>query len=85
MFLRAFGSAPDADALLVAFGLVNVAAVIPILPGGLGTIDLGLSTCVYVKDVSTDKPLAKNACVKSVSMKAGAWSGHPLVYSETPW
>ncbi|MCU1502910.1 MAG: hypothetical protein JWM12_2264 [Ilumatobacteraceae bacterium] len=42
VFLRAFGSAPDFDALLVAFGLVNVAAVIPILPGGLGTIDLGL-------------------------------------------
>jgi hypothetical protein len=30
------------DALIVAFGLVNVLAVIPILPGGLGTIDLGL-------------------------------------------
>ncbi len=42
VFLRAFGTAPDVDALLVAFGLVNVAAVVPILPGGLGTIDLGL-------------------------------------------
>ncbi|MEO5900929.1 MAG: lysylphosphatidylglycerol synthase transmembrane domain-containing protein, partial [Ilumatobacteraceae bacterium] len=42
VFLRAYGSAPGGDALLVAFGLVNVAAVIPILPGGLGTIDLGL-------------------------------------------
>lgn len=42
VFLRAFGQPPDLDALIVAFGLVNVAAVIPILPGGLGTIDLGL-------------------------------------------
>jgi len=42
VFLRAYGVAPDADALLVAFGLVNVLAVIPLLPGGLGTIDIGL-------------------------------------------
>ena len=42
VFLRAFGPAPGIDALLVAFGLVNVLAVIPLLPGGLGTIDLGL-------------------------------------------
>ena len=61
--------------------LVNVSAKAK----ATGTIDLGLAQCVYVKDVSTDKPLADNACVKSVSIKAGAWSGHPLVYSETPW
>ena len=42
VFLRAFGPAPDVDALIVAFGLVNVLAVIPLLPGGLGTIDIGL-------------------------------------------
>ena len=42
VFLRAFGPAPDVDALVVAFGLVNVLAVIPLLPGGLGTIDIGL-------------------------------------------
>jgi uncharacterized protein (TIRG00374 family) len=42
VFLRAYGPAPDIDALLVAFGLVNVLAVIPLLPGGLGTIDIGL-------------------------------------------
>jgi hypothetical protein len=50
-----------------------------------GPIDLGLEQCVYVKDVSTQQPLAANACVKSVSLDAVAWSGHPLVYSETPW
>ena len=42
VFLRAFGASTDVDALLVSFGLVNVLAVIPILPGGLGIIDAGL-------------------------------------------
>ncbi|MDO8363243.1 MAG: lysylphosphatidylglycerol synthase transmembrane domain-containing protein [Actinomycetota bacterium] len=42
VFLRAFGASTDFDALLVAFGLVNVLAVIPITPGGLGIIDGGL-------------------------------------------
>ena len=36
VFLRAFGASTDVDALIVAFGLVNVLAVIPITPGGLG-------------------------------------------------
>ena len=42
VFLRAFGESADIDALIVAFGLVNVLAVIPITPGGLGIIDGGL-------------------------------------------
>ncbi len=42
VFLRAFGATIDVDALMVAFGLVNVLAVIPITPGGLGIIDGGL-------------------------------------------
>ena len=42
IFLRAFGASTDFDALIVAFGLVNVLAVIPIMPGGLGIIDGGL-------------------------------------------
>lgn len=42
VFLRAFGESTDADAIVVAFGLVNVLAVIPITPGGLGIIDGGL-------------------------------------------
>ena len=42
VFLRAFGASTDIDALIVAFGLVNVLAVIPITPGGLGIIDGGL-------------------------------------------
>ncbi len=42
VFLRAYGASTDIDALIVAFCLVNVLAVIPILPGGLGIIDGGL-------------------------------------------
>lgn len=39
VFLRAFGPAVDPDALIIAFGLANVLAVIPITPGGLGVIE----------------------------------------------
>lgn len=46
VFLRAFGVATDLDALLVAFGLVNVLAVIPITPGGLGVIDVALPSAL---------------------------------------
>ena len=42
VFLRAFGPSPDIDTLIVSFCLVNVLAVIPITPGGLGIIDGGL-------------------------------------------
>jgi uncharacterized protein (TIRG00374 family) len=46
VFLRAFGLSVDIDALLVAFGLANVLAVVPIVPGGLGVIDVALSTAL---------------------------------------
>ncbi|MEO5724457.1 MAG: lysylphosphatidylglycerol synthase transmembrane domain-containing protein [Ilumatobacteraceae bacterium] len=46
VFLRAFGATAEIDALLVAFGLVYVAAVIPITPGGLGIIDVALQTAL---------------------------------------
>ena len=39
VFLRAFGGTLDIDALLVAFGLANIVAVIPITPGGLGIVE----------------------------------------------
>ena len=40
MFLRAFGGiAPASTLLIVAFGLANVMAAIPILPGGLGVVE----------------------------------------------
>jgi len=39
VFIRAFGGTLDIDALLVAFGLANIFAVIPITPGGLGIVE----------------------------------------------
>jgi uncharacterized protein (TIRG00374 family) len=39
LFLRAFGGSVSADGLLVAFGLANVIASIPITPGGLGIVE----------------------------------------------
>jgi hypothetical protein len=39
LFLRAFGGSVSIDALLVAFGLANVLASVPITPGGLGIVE----------------------------------------------
>ena len=39
LFLRAFGGSVSVDGLLVAFGLANVLASIPITPGGLGIVE----------------------------------------------
>ena len=39
VFLRAFGGSLDVVSLLVAFGLANIFAVIPITPGGLGIVE----------------------------------------------
>lgn len=39
VFLRAFGGSVAIDGLLVAFGLANIVAVIPITPGGLGFVE----------------------------------------------
>lgn len=39
LFLRAFGGHVSIDGLLVAFGLANVLASIPITPGGLGIVE----------------------------------------------
>lgn len=44
VFLRAFGVSMDLDALIIAFGIANVLAAIPITPGGLGYVDAGLIT-----------------------------------------
>jgi hypothetical protein len=46
VFLRAFGASVPIDALLVAFGLANVLAVIPITPGGLGVVDVAITTAL---------------------------------------
>jgi putative heme transporter len=39
VFIRAFGASVDLDALVVAFGLANILAAIPITPGGLGIVE----------------------------------------------
>ena len=39
VFLRAFGHPIGVDGLLVAFGLANIVAVVPITPGGLGIVE----------------------------------------------
>ena len=39
LFLRAFGGEVSPDGLLVAFGLANVLASVPITPGGLGIVE----------------------------------------------
>lgn len=41
VFIRAFGIALEPDALIIAFGVANVLAAIPITPGGLGYVDTG--------------------------------------------
>jgi hypothetical protein len=44
VFLRAFGVTVDPIVLLVSYGVAQVAAAIPITPGGLGVVDGGLPT-----------------------------------------
>ena len=44
MFLRAFGEWVRPDSLFVAFCVANVSAAIPLTPGGLGVLDLALSS-----------------------------------------
>ncbi len=44
VFLAAFGQRVQIDSLLVAFGIANVLAVIPITPGGLGVVEAVLTS-----------------------------------------
>jgi uncharacterized protein (TIRG00374 family) len=44
VFVAAFGHRPPIDGLLVAFGLANVLAAIPLTPGGLGVIETVLTS-----------------------------------------
>jgi uncharacterized protein (TIRG00374 family) len=46
VFLAAYGHTPRPDALLVAFCLANVAAILPITPGGLGVMEVTLSAAL---------------------------------------
>lgn len=46
VFLAAYGHWTRPDALLVAFGIANIAAVLPITPGGLGIMEVTLSAAL---------------------------------------
>jgi hypothetical protein len=50
-----------------------------------GPITLGVGGCRYIKDVATQQPLSENRCVRAATLEVDAWSGHPLVYSKSPW
>jgi putative heme transporter len=44
VFVLAYGSRVDIDALLVSYGLANVLAAIPLTPGGLGVVEAVLTS-----------------------------------------
>jgi len=44
VFVGAFGKWVNPDGILVAYGLANVLAVIPITPGGLGVVEATLTS-----------------------------------------
>jgi uncharacterized protein (TIRG00374 family) len=44
VFVFAYGSRVDIDALLVSYGLANVLAAIPLTPGGLGVVEAVLTS-----------------------------------------
>jgi uncharacterized protein (TIRG00374 family) len=46
VFVAAFGYRTDLDGLVVAFGLANVLAAIPITPGGLGVVEAVLTSAL---------------------------------------
>ncbi|HEX7277450.1 MAG TPA: YbhN family protein, partial [Acidimicrobiales bacterium] len=46
VFVAAFGHRVDVDALIVAFGLANVLAAIPLTPGGLGVVEAVLTSAL---------------------------------------
>jgi putative heme transporter len=88
VFLRAFGASTDVDALIVAFGLVNVLAVIPITPGGLGIIDGGLPIALVGFGLATSTAVLGSATYRLAqfffpivlggilygSLRVGPWS-----------
>lgn len=46
VFVAAFGHRVDLDGLIVAFGLANVLAAIPVTPGGLGVVEAILTSAL---------------------------------------
>lgn len=74
VFLAAFGSRVPADSLVVAFGVANVLAVIPLTPGGLGVVEAALTSALVGFGVP-----AANAAVGVVTYRLAAfWLPIPL-------
>jgi uncharacterized protein (TIRG00374 family) len=46
VFVAAFGHRVDVDGLIVAFGLANVLAAVPVTPGGLGVVEAVLTSAL---------------------------------------
>lgn len=87
VFLSAYGGNLSVDALLVAFGLANLLAAIPILPGGLGVVEatylttlvgFGLPRRVVAPAIATYRtaqylmPIALGALAYA-SLRVGPW------------
>ena len=53
VFLRAFGESVRPDSLIVAFCVANVLAAIPLTPGGVGVIEVTLTTLLSFFGVGT--------------------------------
>jgi hypothetical protein len=88
VFLRAFGGTTPIDGLIIAFGLANVLAAIPITPGGVGIVEgvmiptlvgFGLSKNVATLGVVSYRaasywlPILLGA-VSYFSLRIGPWS-----------
>ncbi len=74
VFLRAFGVSVRPDSLIVAFCIANVLAAIPITPGGLGVIEVTLTTMLTFFGV----PSATNAIAVNSYRLAAYWLPIPL-------
>ena len=88
VFIRAFGATLDPDALIVAFGLANVLAAIPILPGGLGVVETTYVTSLVGFGIPRSVAVTATAAYRSAqylfpillgglayaSLRVGPWS-----------
>ncbi len=74
VFLRAFGESVRPDSLVVAFCVANVLAAIPLTPGGVGVIEVTLSTLLTFFGV----PSATTALGVNSYRLAAYWMTIPL-------
>ncbi len=74
VFLRAFGESVRPDSLIVAFCVANVLAAIPLTPGGVGVIEVTLTTLLTFFGV----PSATTALGVNSYRLAAYWMTIPL-------